>query len=58
MFDVDKGPHIAAQGGMFPNGAVITPEGRKLYLSETFADYVSAFYIQPDGTLLNRYVYA
>jgi sugar lactone lactonase YvrE len=42
----------------FPNGAVITPDGKTLILGETFAGQLSAFDIVPDGSLENRRVFA
>jgi len=43
-----------ADGLSFPNGAVITPDGRTLIVGETFASKLSAFDIEPDGNLTNR----
>ncbi|HKV04051.1 MAG TPA: SMP-30/gluconolactonase/LRE family protein [Candidatus Acidoferrales bacterium] len=42
----------------FPNGMVITPDGKTLIVGETFAARLSAFDIQSDGSLTNRRVYA
>jgi sugar lactone lactonase YvrE len=42
----------------FPNGAVITPDGSTLILSETMASRLAAFAINPDGTLSDRRVWA
>jgi sugar lactone lactonase YvrE len=42
----------------FPNGMVITPDGRTLIVCETLARGVSAFDIQPDGLLTNRRLFA
>ena len=49
---------IAADDLAFPNGAVITPDERTLILAETFAQQLTAFDIQPDGSLANRRVWA
>ena len=35
----------------FPNGCVLTPDGRTLLLCETFGNRVSAFDVRSDGTL-------
>jgi sugar lactone lactonase YvrE len=43
---------------IFPNGIVITPDGRTLMVAETMAFRVSAFDIAADGTLSNRRVWA
>ncbi|MHB1088025.1 MAG: SMP-30/gluconolactonase/LRE family protein [Acidimicrobiales bacterium] len=42
----------------FPNGSVITPDGRTLIVGETLAFRLSAFDIDPNGTLSNRRVWA
>lgn len=42
----------------FPNGAVITPDGKTLIIAETFVCKLSAFDIQADGSLTNRRVFA
>jgi sugar lactone lactonase YvrE len=44
----------AADELVFPNGAVITPDGRTLIVGETFASRMTAFDIAPDGGLSNR----
>jgi len=43
---------------MFPNGMVLTPDGRTLLVNQTFADCITAFDVQPDGSLTNRRVWA
>jgi sugar lactone lactonase YvrE len=42
----------------FPNGTVITPDGRTLIVGETMAFRLTAFDIADDGTLSNRRVWA
>lgn len=42
----------------FPNGMVITPDGRTLVVAESFAGRLTAFDIASDGTLGNRRVWA
>ena len=49
---------IAARDLEFPNGAVITPDGRTLIVAETMAMRLSAFDIEPDGSLANKRVWA
>ncbi len=44
----------AAGDLMFPNGTVITPDGRTLIVGETFAMRLTAFDVAMDGTLSNR----
>jgi sugar lactone lactonase YvrE len=45
---------IAATGLWFPNGMVITPDGRTLVVAESAAKSLSAFDIAEDGTLMNQ----
>ena len=42
----------------FPNGTVITPDGRTLVVGESFGACLTAFDIADDGTLSNRRVWA
>ncbi|MEU0540948.1 SMP-30/gluconolactonase/LRE family protein [Nocardia sp. NPDC005978] len=42
----------------FPNGMVITPDGGTLIVSESYAQCLTAFDIEPDGGLSNRRVWA
>lgn len=49
--DPDGTVSVAAEGLMFPNGTVITPDGRTMIVDETFGNRVSAFDISADGTL-------
>ncbi|MBK1786332.1 SMP-30/gluconolactonase/LRE family protein [Prauserella cavernicola] len=43
-----------AEGIEFPNGMVVTPDGRTLVVSESFAGRLTAFDIAEDGSLTNR----
>jgi sugar lactone lactonase YvrE len=56
--DPDGSVHEAAGELMFPNGAVITPDGKTLVVGETFASRMTAFDIAPDGALSNRRLWA
>ena len=56
--DPDGSVHVAATDLHFPNGPVITPDGRTLIIAETLAMRLTAFDIGPDGTLSNRRVWA
>jgi sugar lactone lactonase YvrE len=49
---------IVAEDMAFPNGTVITPDGKTLITGETFAARLTAFDINDDGTLKNRRVWA
>ena len=48
----------AAADLMFPNGAVITPDGSTLIVGETYGSQYTAWDIAADGTLLNRRLWA
>jgi len=49
---------VAADDMHFPNGCVITLDGRTLIVAETLAMRLTAFDIAPDGSLSNRRVWA
>lgn len=49
---------VVADNLCFPNGMVITPDGRTLIVGETLAHRLTAFDIQKDGSLSNRRVWA
>ena len=49
--DPDGSVHRVADGLHFPNGAVITPDGRTLIVGESFAMVLTAFAIEPGGSL-------
>jgi sugar lactone lactonase YvrE len=60
LLSVDAGGkvRVAASDLVFPNGIVITPDGKTLIVAETFAARLTAFDIQADGALANRRVFA
>jgi sugar lactone lactonase YvrE len=49
---------VVAEDLAFPNGAVITPDGRTLIVAETFAQRLTAFDIAPNGSFSNRRIWA
>jgi sugar lactone lactonase YvrE len=49
---------VAASDMHFPNGSVITPDGKTLIVGETFAGCLTAFDIGAEGKLSNRRVWA
>jgi sugar lactone lactonase YvrE len=55
--DPDGSAVVAASDLWFPNGMVITDDGT-LIVAETFAARLTAFDIQPDGSLTDRRVWA
>ena len=56
--DPDGRVEVAAEGLLFPNGSVITPDGRTLIVGETLGNRYTAFSILPDGRLTDRRVWA
>lgn len=58
LVEPDGTVRVAADALMFPNGAVITPDGRTFIVGESFASRMTAFDIAADGTLVNRRVWA
>ena len=53
----DGSAHVAAEGLGFPNGTVLTPDGRTLIVAETLANRLSAFEVN-DGKLGARRTWA
>jgi sugar lactone lactonase YvrE len=49
---------IVAKDLSFPNGTVITPDGKTLIVGETMSGSLTAFDMAPDGQLLNRRLWA
>lgn len=49
---------LAAPDLHFPNGTVITPDGRTMIVAESAGNRLSAFDLAADGTLSNRRVWA
>jgi len=56
--DLDGRARIVADKLHFPNGMVITPDGKTLIVGETMGHRLSAYDVQADGSLTNRRVYA
>ena len=56
--DPDGAVVRAAEDLLFPNGTVITPDGKTLVVGETFAHRLTAFDVAADGTLSKRRVFA
>jgi len=54
----DGAVSVAAEGMHFPNGSVITPDGKTLIIGETLGAALTAFDIAADGSLSNRRVWA
>ncbi len=58
LVEPDGRVRIAADGLTFPNGTVLTPDGRTLIIGETYAARLTAFDVADDGSLSNRRVWA
>ena len=56
--ETDGSVAVAADDLLFPNGAVITADGRTLVVAETYAARLTAFTIDVDGSLSGRRVWA
>ena len=49
---------VAADDLVFPNGIVLTPDGKTLIVSELFAERMSAYSVSADGSLSGRRTFA
>jgi len=58
MVAPDGVARAVAEDMMFPNGMVITPDGKTLIVGETFGRRLTAFDIDADGSLTNRRLWA
>jgi sugar lactone lactonase YvrE len=58
LAEPDGNVRVVADELMFPNGTVITPDGRTLIVAESFAARLTAFDIAGDGSLSGRRVFA
>ena len=56
--DPDGSVHLADSGLAFPNGSVITPDGKTLIVGETHGQRLTAWDKGADGALSNRRVWA
>ena len=56
--DPDGSVDVAADGFSFPNGTVITPDGRTMVVAETVGARLTAFDVDELGGLSNRRVWA
>ena len=54
----DGDARVVAGDLAFPNGTVITPDGHTLIVAESFGRCLTAFQIEPDGSLTRRHLWA
>jgi sugar lactone lactonase YvrE len=58
LVEPDGSARVAADQLVFPNGAIITPDGQTFVVAETYAARLTAFDIEPEGALTRRRVWA
>lgn len=56
--DPDGTATVVADDMLFPNGTVITPDGKRMIVGESMGNRLTSFDIGPDGGLSNRRVFA
>ena len=56
--DAQGNARVVADGLGFPNGSVVTPDGRTLIVGETYAARFTAFEIGENGDLGRRWLWA
>lgn len=56
--DPDGTVTVVADDMLFPNGSVITPDGKRLIVGESMGNRLTSFDIGPDGGLSNRRIFA
>ena len=58
LVTADGNVRLAAEGLSYPNGMVITPDGKTLIVAETIGRRLTSFDIAPDGSLSGRRPFA
>ncbi|MEO8656306.1 MAG: SMP-30/gluconolactonase/LRE family protein [Ramlibacter sp.] len=58
MVTPEGAARVVATGMHFPNGTVLTPDGRTLIVGESYGQRLTAFDVRADGSLDNRRVWA
>jgi sugar lactone lactonase YvrE len=58
LVEPGREPRVVADRLSFPNGCVVTPDGGTLIVAETIALRLTAFDVEPDGSLSGRRVFA
>lgn len=58
LVTAEGAPRVVAEDMFFPNGSVVTPDGKTLIVGETMASRLTAFDIATDGSLSNRRIWA
>jgi sugar lactone lactonase YvrE len=58
LVEQDGSARIAATGLDFPNGSVITSDGKTLIVGESLGHRLTAFHVEDDGSLINQSTWA
>ena len=58
LVDTDGNASVVADELQFPNGTVITPDGKTLIVGESWGQRLTAFDVEDDGSLSNQRVWA
>jgi sugar lactone lactonase YvrE len=58
LFEPGKGARVVAEETDYANGCAVSADGTRFFLAESFGERVSAFDIEPDGSLSNRTIVA
>ena len=58
LVNPDGSARVVADKLDFPNGTVVTPDGKTLSVGESLRHRLTAFHISDDGSLINRSVWA
>ena len=58
LVEPDGSARVAATGLDFPNGSVVTPDGKTLIVGESLGHRLTAFHIEDDGSLVNQSIWA
>lgn len=58
LVDTDRSVEQFADDVIFPNGSVITPDGKRLLVAETFAHRICEFHLDSRGRMRSRRVWA
>jgi sugar lactone lactonase YvrE len=58
LVNPDGSARVVADGLDFPNGSVVTRDGRTLIVGESLGHRLTAFHIEDDGTLVSRSTWA
>lgn len=58
LVDPDGSASVVDDGMRFPNGSVVTPDGRTLIVAETFGSALTAFSVDASGGLSHKRVWA